>query len=72
MQSVSNSKLNLSQPLPPRLVCNQGNHSVVKQPITFSISHDTYTNVLESLITVGIQSRQWVSTVLNDAEEVGN
>ena len=27
---VSNTKVNLSQPLPPQLVCNQGNHSVVK------------------------------------------
>jgi len=30
-----------------------------------------FINVLENLITVGMQSRQWDSTVFNDAEEVG-
>ena len=29
VQLVSNVKVNLSQPLPPQLVCNQDNHSVV-------------------------------------------
>jgi len=31
----------------------------------------TLTNVLENLSIVGMQSRQWGSTVSNDAEEVG-
>jgi len=31
MPLVSNTKAILSQPLPPQLVCNQGNHSVVKK-----------------------------------------
>ena len=30
MLLVSNIKVNFSQPLPPQLVCNQGNHSVAK------------------------------------------
>jgi len=30
MQLVSNIKVNLPQPLPPQLICNQGNHSVAK------------------------------------------
>ena len=29
-------------------------------------------NVLENLSIVGMQSRQWDSTVFNDAEELGN
>ena len=32
----------------------------------------TFTNVLETVIIVGMQSRQWDSTVFNDAEELGN
>jgi len=32
----------------------------------------TCTNVLENLITVGMQSRQWDSTVFSDAEDIGN
>ena len=35
VQLVSNTKVNLSQPLPPQLVCNQGNHSVIKTSNTF-------------------------------------
>jgi len=36
-------------------------------PIAFSHNY-----VLECLITVGMQNRQWDSTVFNDMEEVGN
>jgi len=32
----------------------------------------TFTNVLENVSIVGMQSRQWDSTVFNDAEEAGN
>ena len=32
----------------------------------------TFTNVLENVITVRMQSRQWDSTVFNGAEEVDN
>jgi len=32
----------------------------------------TFTNVLENLSIVEMQSRPWDPTVLNDAEEVGN
>ena len=32
----------------------------------------TFTNVPENLITVGMQSRHWDSSVFNDAEEAGN
>ena len=35
MPLVSNTKVNLSQSLPPQLVCYQGEHSVVKTPNQF-------------------------------------
>jgi len=35
MQLVANTKVNLSQPQSPQVVSNQGNYSVVKQPLSF-------------------------------------
>ena len=36
MQLVSNTKVKLSLPLPTKLGCNQGNHSVVKTTNQFT------------------------------------
>jgi len=43
--------------------------TIAPRVLHFSAVH--FINVLENLITVGMQSRQWDSTVFNDAEEVG-
>jgi len=45
MQLLSNTKVNLSQPLSPQLVCNQGNHqgkATVWLKLPISLYSDTY------------------------------